>query len=61
MDLSIQLSLEQEFNLQVYREQVQRLSQEQAQECLLEVIRQLMVKDNIIKNLLKGSDPAKSL
>lgn len=56
MNFPIQLSLEQQFNLQVYSEQVQRLSQEQAQECLLEVIRQLMVKDNIIKNLLKGSD-----
>jgi methionine synthase I (cobalamin-dependent) len=54
MDLPVQLSLEQQFSLKVYEEQVKALSQEQAQEFLLETMRQLMVKDNVIKHLIKG-------
>jgi hypothetical protein len=53
MDFPIGLSLEQKFNLKVYEEQVKGLSQEQAQEFLLEVLRQLMIKDNVIKHLFK--------
>ncbi len=49
------LSLEQQFKLQVLREQVQSLSQEQAQEYLLEVMRQMMVKDNLFKHFLKNA------
>lgn len=53
MDLPMDLSLEQKFNLKVYEEQVKSLSAEQSQEFLLEVLRQLMVKENVIKHLLK--------
>jgi Phycobilisome degradation protein nblA len=53
MDLPMQLSLEQKFNLKLYEEQVKGLDQSQSQEFLLEVLRQLMVKDNMIKHLLK--------
>jgi hypothetical protein len=55
MDLSGQLSLEQQFKLKVLQEQVQNLSKEQAQEYLLEMFRQMMVKDNLVKNLLKDA------
>jgi hypothetical protein len=55
MDLSAQLSLEQQFKLKVLQEQVQTLSKEQAQEYLLEMFRQMMVKDNLVKNLLKDA------
>jgi hypothetical protein len=55
MDLSAQLSLEQQFKLKVLQEQVQSLSKEQAQEYLLEMFRQMMVKDNLVKNLLKDA------
>jgi len=48
-----QLSLEQQFKLQVLTEQVHNLSREQAQEYLLEMFRQMMVKDNLFKHLLK--------
>ncbi|WP_017326221.1 NblA/ycf18 family protein [Synechococcus sp. PCC 7336] len=51
---STDLSMEQQFKLRVLSEQVQRLSREQAQEYLMEVMRQMMVKDNIVKNLLIG-------
>lgn len=53
MDIPMSLSLEQEFNLKMYKEQVQGLSHEESQEFLLEVLRQLMVKDNMIKYLMK--------
>ncbi|RMH76052.1 MAG: phycobilisome degradation protein NblA [Cyanobacteria bacterium J007] len=53
MDIPTQLSLEQQFKLEVLRDQVKNLSREQAQEYLLEVLRQNMVKDNLFKHLLK--------
>lgn len=53
MDFPIELTLEQQFRLKNLRDQVQNLSQEEAQEFLLEVLRQMMVKDNLVKHLLK--------
>ncbi|QYO62736.1 NblA/ycf18 family protein [Leptolyngbya sp. 7M] len=53
MELPIGLSLEQQFSLRAYAEQVKQLNQEQAQEMLLEVLRQLMIKENVIRSLLK--------
>jgi len=55
MELPLNLSLEQNFNLKVYEDQVKSLSQEQAQDYLLEVMRQLMIKDNVIRHLMKVS------
>ena len=55
MDLSGQLSMEQQFKLKVLQEQVQCLSKEQAQEYLLEMFRQMMVKENLVKNLLRNA------
>ena len=49
------LSLEQEFKLQVVRDQVTGLTLEQAQEYVVEVMRQMMVKDNLVKHLLKSA------
>lgn len=53
MELPIDLSLEQQFHLKVYEEQVRGLDAAQAQEFLLEVLRQMMIKDNMIKHLMK--------
>jgi len=54
MDMSTtSLSMEQQFKLQVLREQVKSLSQDQAQEYLLEVMRQNMVKENLLKYWMK--------
>jgi hypothetical protein len=53
MDLPMELSLEQKFNLKMYEEQVKALSHEEAQKFLLEVLRQLMVKDNMLKHFMK--------
>ncbi len=53
MDIPMELSLEQKFTLKLYEGQVQDLSAEESQEFLLEVLRQLMVKDNMVKHLLR--------
>lgn len=55
MDKQINLTLEQQFKLQVLREEVKHLSQQQAQDYLIEVFRQMMVKDNLVKNLMKSA------
>jgi len=53
MEFPIELTLEQQFRLQSLKDQVKNLSQQEAQEFLLEVLRQMMVKDNLVKHLLK--------
>ncbi|MGD1908750.1 MAG: NblA/ycf18 family protein [Leptolyngbyaceae cyanobacterium] len=53
MDMPTELSLEQQFNLTVYDKQIAGLSAEQAQDYLRELLRQLMLKDNVISYLLK--------
>ena len=55
MEIPANLTLEQKFKLQVLKEQVEGLTKEQAQEYLLEVFRQMMVKDNLMKHLLKNN------
>lgn len=54
MENTNQLTIEQQFKLQLFRQQAQNLSQEQAQEFLVELFRQMMVKDNVFKNLIKN-------
>ena len=55
MDLSaLELSLEQQFSLSKYELHVKELSQDRAQEFLVEAFRQLMVKDNVIRSLVKS-------
>jgi len=48
------LSMEQQFKLQVLRDQVKTLSQDEAQEYLIEVMRQNMVKENLLKYWMKN-------
>lgn len=55
MEAPANLSMEQQFQLQVLTQQVQNLSREQAQEFLLEMFRQMMVKDNLVRHLLKNA------
>ena len=52
MSMSGNLSLEQRFKLQVMQSQVQALDLEQAQEYIVELLRQMMVKDNLVKDIL---------
>ena len=53
MDLPLTLTMEQQFNMKVYEDQVKGLSTDQAQDILLEIMRQLMIKDNVIRHLMK--------
>ena len=55
MEMPGQLTLEQQFQLQILKEQVRHLSKEDAQNYVLEVMRQMMVKDNLVKHLLKNA------
>jgi hypothetical protein len=55
MEFPTQLSVEQQFRLQTLKEQVKSLSQQEAQDFLLEVLRQMMVKDNLVRHLIKQS------
>ncbi|MGL4421944.1 MAG: NblA/ycf18 family protein [Gemmataceae bacterium] len=54
MNLPLTLTIEQQFSMKVYEDQVKNMSAEQAQEFLLEIMRQLMIKDNVIRHLLKN-------
>lgn len=49
------LTLEQQFQLQMITVQVSNLSLEQAKEYVVEIARQMMVKDNLAKHLLKNA------
>lgn len=53
MNYSERLSLEQEFNLRQFADQVRTLSPEQAKELSLELYRQMMLKDNLYEGLLQ--------
>ncbi len=53
MDLPLTLTMEQQFNMKVYEDQEKSMSADQAQEFLLEIMRQLMIKDNVIRHLMK--------
>ena len=55
MGMPGELTLEQKFQLQVLKEQVRLLSKEDAQNYVLEVMHQMMVKDNLVKHLLKNA------
>lgn len=53
MDHSANLSLEQEFDLKVFTDRVQSLTSEQAKQFLVELHRQMMIRDNLYRELLK--------
>ena len=53
MNQSSQLSLEQEFNLRKFSDQVRNLSREQAQDLLIELNKQMMIQQNLYQQLLK--------
>jgi hypothetical protein len=49
----IELSLEQKFNLRSFQTQVQQMSHEQAQEFLIELYEQMLVRENMYKEFIK--------
>lgn len=53
MNQSIELSLEQEFSLRSFADQVQHMSREQAQEFLINLHEHMLLKENMYKSFLK--------
>ncbi|MGL5794656.1 MAG: NblA/ycf18 family protein [Waterburya sp.] len=51
--LELSLSLEQEFTMKTFEQSVQSMDSEDMRSLLLEASKLLMVKDNIIKGLMK--------
>jgi Phycobilisome degradation protein nblA len=47
------LTPEQECNLRIYQIQVRNLSAIEARELLIECTRQMMIKDNVLRDLIK--------
>ena len=53
MNTPEQLTLEQEFRLKLLRDEIETLDIQQTQEYLLEAMRQLMLKDNWVRQTFK--------
>jgi Phycobilisome degradation protein nblA len=52
---TLELSLEQQFSLRQYERHITALSKNETHDFLLEVLRQLMIKDNVIRSLMKSA------
>lgn len=50
------LSLEQKFKLVVYKKKITKLNDKESKKYLLAALKQMMIKDNIIKYFLKNSN-----
>lgn len=53
MSDSIKLSLEQKFNIRSFETQVKSMSHEQAQDFLVKLYEQMIVKDNMYKDFIR--------
>jgi acyl-CoA-binding protein len=53
MNTPFEFSLEQQFNLRAFSEQVKGLSHEQAQDYLVDLYRQMIVKESLYKQIMK--------
>nr|YP_009396979.1 phycobilisome degradation protein [Spyridia filamentosa]ARW66165.1 phycobilisome degradation protein [Spyridia filamentosa] len=49
------LSLEQEFRLAIYKKKIEKLNEIEAKQNLAIILKQMMIKDNIIKYFIKNS------
>ena len=56
MHRSDELSLEQEFKLARYKKQLGKLNSSQSKKYLIATLKQMMVKDNIIKYFIQNSN-----
>jgi hypothetical protein len=48
-----ELSIEQQFSIRSFETQVQRMSREQAQEFLVKLYEQMLIKENMYKSFIK--------
>jgi len=51
---SFKLTLEQQFQMRLMEESAQKMTREQMQDLLIQSARLLMLKDNVIRDLIKG-------
>ena len=61
MSQPIQLSLEQQFNIRSFETQVQKMSREQAQDFLIKLYEQMIMREYMYKEFLKhewGLEPS---
>lgn len=56
MNRSNELSLEQEFKLAVYKKKLSKLNDKESKKYLIATLKQMMIKDNIIKYFIKNSN-----
>lgn len=53
MSNSMKLSLEQKFNIRSFETQVKGMSQEQAQDFLVKLYEQMLIRDNLYQDFLR--------
>lgn len=53
MDYVVKLSLEQQFSIKSFESQVKNMSREQAQDFLVQLYEQMIVRENMYKQFLK--------
>ena len=54
-NLNMNLSLEQEFKIELFKNSVQKMNPQEMRSLLMEASKLLLVKDNIIKGLMKNN------
>ena len=57
MDSANRLTLEQEFKLAIYKQKIYKLNDKNIKKHLILCLKQMMIKDNIIKYFIKNSMP----
>lgn len=57
MDSTNRLTLEQEFKLAIYKQKIYKLNDKNIKQHLILCLKQMMIKDNIIKYFIKNSMP----
>lgn len=55
MDSDYQLSLEQDLNQRLFSDQVQQMSREQAQAVLVQLHEEMMIRENLYREILKDA------
>lgn len=57
MDYTNQLTLEQEFQLILYKKKINSLNNTNIKQYLIATLKQMMIKDNVIKFFIKNNIP----
>nr|ARO90897.1 phycobilisome degradation protein [Corynoplastis japonica] len=57
MNLSNNLSLEQKFKLTIYTNYINKLNTEQTSQYLIQLLRKMLIKDNIIRYIINKHPP----